>query len=162
MQMTTELFNAASRSFIACNLKPKNVSDILSKLEAQGVTASVAGNMLELKQGDTIFSLGVALSAYAEKNPRDFYGAAGSVNFKSDLKGDVAGKIAFIKQNGLSAWEELPYDEKSITAKHVVRSVLPHAGMTKSEYAQLSIAEKIKLCSEIGAAGVSAIMARVR
>jgi hypothetical protein len=159
--MTTELFNAAERSFFAAQLKPKDVTAVLAKLESEfGVTASVEGGMLTLKQGSTIFSVGQMLQSYCAKYPREFHGQTGAVNFKSDLAGDTAAKQKFIKEFGFDAWNALPFDSKSPTAQHVITGTIPHAGMKRSEYQQLSLSEKSKLAGEIGPKGIEKILSR--
>ena len=161
MPMTTELFNAAERTMHAANLKPKDVSGILAKLESEfGVTASIQGGMLELKQGDTVFSIGTMLQSYSQKYPREFYGSAGTVNFKSDLEGDTGAKVRFIRENGLPAWDALPLNEKSAGAQRVMTDQIPHSGMKRSEYQRLSLSEKSKLAGEIGPVGIEKILSR--
>jgi len=161
MPMTSKLFLAAERTFHAAGLKPKDASAILSKLESEfGVAASIEGGMLTLKQGDTIFSVGQMLQSYSQKFPRDFYGSAGTVNFKDDLAGDNAAKVRFIRENGLPAWDALPVNEKSAGARRVVTDQIPHAGMKRSEYQRLSLSEKSKLSGEIGPVGIERILAR--
>jgi hypothetical protein len=100
------------------------------------------------------------LQAYCAKYPREFYGSAGSVNFKSDLAGDTAAKQRFIREHGFEAWNALPFDSKSPSAQRVVTGVIPHIGMKRSEYAQLSLAEKSKLSGEIGPRGIETILSR--
>jgi hypothetical protein len=159
--MTSELYNAAERTFFASQLKPKDVASVIDKLQSEfGVTASCEGSMLTLKQGSTIFSTGQMLASYAAKFPREFYGMAGAVNYKSDLAGDTEGKLRFIRENGLPAWDSLPYDSKSPVAKHVVTGTIPHAGMKRSEYQTLSLSEKAKLSGEIGPNGIDKILSR--
>jgi len=159
--MTTELFNAAERTFHAAGLKPKDITSALAKLESEfGVTASVEGGMLTLKQGSTIFSTGTVLQSYCAKYPREFHGQTGAVNFKSDLAGDTAAKQKFIKEFGFDAWNALPFDSKSPTAQHVITGTIPHAGMKRSEYQTLSLSEKSKLAGEIGPKGIEAILGR--
>jgi len=159
--MTSELFTAAERTFHAAGLKPKDPTAVLAKLENEfHVTALVEGGVLTLKQGDTVFSTGTMLQAYCAKYPREFYGQAGSVNYKSDLKGDIAAKQKFITDFGFDAWNALPFDEKSPTAQHVVTGAIPHAGMRRSEYLRLSLSEKSQLSGEIGACGIDAILSR--
>ncbi len=161
MTMTTELYNAATRTFHAAGLKPKDVTAVLAKLETEfGVTASVEGGMLTLKQGSTVFSTGTMLAAYCAKYPREFHGQTGAVNFKSDLAGDMAAKTRFIREHGLPAWDALPFDEKSPTARHVVTGTIPHSGMRRGEYQTLSLAEKSKLAGEIGPTGIEKILSR--
>jgi len=159
--MTTDLYNAAERTFHAAGIKPKDVAAILTKLESEyGVEASVAGGMLELKQGSTIFSVGTMLQAYSAKYPREFFGSAGTVNFKSDLAGDLAAKTRFIRENGLPAWDSLPLNEKSAGASRVVTGQIPNIAMKRSEYLKLSLSEKSKLTGEIGLKAVEAILSR--
>jgi hypothetical protein len=161
--MTNELLAAAEKTFHAAGAKPKNIGEIISKLEAEHqVTASVDGGLLTLTQNGTPVSTGTVLSAYRQKNPRDFYGEAGSVNFKSDLAGDNAAKARFISEHSLAEWEQLPYDAKSPGANKVVTDAIPLASMTCAEYLRLSVAEKSKLAGEIGVDGIQRIMARKR
>ena len=97
---------------------------------------------------------------HCTKYPRDFHGQSGAVNFKTDLAGDNAAKQRYIRENGFEAWNALPYDSKSPTAKHVVGGVIPHAGMKRTEYLQLSLSEKTKLCGEVGDKGIDIILSR--
>lgn len=159
--MTTDLYNAAERTFHAAGCKPRDITAILSKLQTEfGVTASVAGGMLELKQGDTVFSVGTMLSSYRTKYPREFYGEAGSVNFKDDLAGDTAAKTRFIQEHGYDKWAALPLNAKSAGGQHVTTDQIPHAGMRRAEYLRLTVSEKSKLCGEVGHKGIDAILSR--
>jgi hypothetical protein len=159
--MTNEILSAAERTFHAAGCKPKDTADILNKLQAEyGVTASESNGLLKLEQSGTVMDIGAALGTYRQKYPRDFYGEAGEVNFKSDLAGDSAAKARFISEKGLSAWEALPYDSKSPGANKVVTDAIPLASMTCAEYLRLSVAEKSKLAGNIGISGIQKIMAR--
>jgi hypothetical protein len=161
MNISTELYHAAERTFYASGSKPKDVAAILNRLASDfGVEASVDGGLLCLKQNGSPASVGAILAAYRQKFPRDFFGEAGAVNFKSDLQGDTAAKLKFIREHGLPAWDALPANENSPGAANVVTDAIPSAGMKRAEYQRLSTAEKIKLCSEIGASGISKIMGR--
>jgi len=159
--MTTELYNAAERTFYAAGLKPKDVAAILTKLQTEfGVTASVEGGMLELRQGSTVFSVGTMLQSYAQKYPREFFGSAGEVRFKEDLAGDLAAKTRFIKERGLDAWEALPLNAQSLSAQRVVTDQLPHVGMKRAEFLRLSLSERSKFAGEWGEKAIGQIMAR--
>lgn len=159
--MTNELLAAAERTFFAAGAKPKNVAEIIDKLStAHQVTASVEGGLLTLTQNGSPVSTGTVLNAYRQKNPRDFYGEAGTVNFKSDLAGDPAAKSRWITEHSLAEWEALPFDAKSPGANRVVTDAIPLASMTCQEYMRLSVAEKAKLAGEIGASGIQRIMVR--
>ena len=159
--MTNELLAAAERTFHAAGCKPKDTAAILARLQTEyGVTASVSNGLLKLEQTGTVMDVGASLATYKQKYPRDFYGEAGTVNFKSDLAGDPAAKSRFIAEHGIAEWEALPFDAKSPGANKVVTDAIPLASMTCAEYMRLSVAEKSKLAGEIGAAGIERIMAR--
>jgi len=161
MTLTNELIVAAERTFHAAGSKPKDVAGILSKLASDyQCEASVEGGLLTLKQGGVPASVGNIVAAYREKHPRDFYGEAGEVRYKSDLAGDIAAKARFIAERGISVWDALPANEKSPGAQNVTNEVIPHAGMKAAEYARLSRAEKAKLAGEIGPRGIERILAR--
>jgi hypothetical protein len=161
MTMNTELFEAAERTFHASGSKPKDVSDILAKLEANHqVTCGVAGGLLSMVQNGQPVSVGTVLAAYKEKNPRDFFGGAGTVNFKDDLQGDNLAKSRYITEHGFDSWNALPLNEKSAGGRNVTTDAIPHAGMKSKDYARLTGAEKSKLISEIGYKGVQKILAR--
>ena len=159
--MTNEIIRAAERTFYAAGAKPKDVAAIIRKLQSDHqVELSVDGGLLTAKQGGAVASLGTIIGAYRQKYPRDFYGEAGEVRFKDDLKGDNSAKSRFIAENGLTAWEALPLNEKSAGATHVITDAIPSEAMTAKEYARLSIAEKTKLAGEVGPAGIGRILAR--
>jgi hypothetical protein len=161
MQMSNELFAAAERTFHASGSKPKDITAIISKLASDfQVECSVEGGMLTMKQGGAIASVGTILSAYKAKYPREFFGEAGSVNFKDDLQGDTAAKSRFIAEHGFDAWNRLPLNEKSAGGQNVPNATIPHAGMKAKEYARLTIAEKSKLAGEVGAKGIDQILGR--
>ena len=165
MPISVELFEAAERTLHASGSKPKDAAAILTKLETEyQVKCSVEGGLLTMTQGadNTPVSVGTVLAAYKAKNARDFYGEAGEINFKDDLQGDAAAKIRFINEHGGDAWARLPLNEASARAngQSVVNGVIPSLAMKASEYKRLTMAEKSKLISEIGAKGVEAIMAR--
>jgi hypothetical protein len=118
MKITNELYAAAERTFFAAGAKPRDISAILSKLTSDfQVEASVAGGLLNMTQGGIPVSVGTIISSYRQKFPRDFYGEAGEVRFKSDLKGDLAAKSRWIREHSLAEWDALPFDEKSPGAR---------------------------------------------
>jgi hypothetical protein len=159
--MTNEILAAAERTFLAAGCKPKDISVICARMEADHqVTFSVDGGLLSANVSGTLANLGTLLAAYRAKYPRDFYGESGAVNFKSDLADDSAAKSRYISEFGLSAWEQLPLNEQSIGAKHVVREGVPSAAMKRAEYLRLSIAERTKLAAELGPDGIGRIMSR--
>src|SRR5260370_10439613 len=112
--MTTELFEAAERTLHASGSKPKDVAEIIAKLESeQGVICTVEGGLLAMSQNGQPASVGNVLAAFKAKNERSFFGGAGQVNFKDDLAGDTAAKSRFIAEHGFAAWNALPLNEKS-------------------------------------------------
>jgi hypothetical protein len=162
MKITSELYQTAERTMHAAGLKPKDVTAILGRLETEfNVSAIASGGLLCLNQGEQSMNVGQVLQAYSSKYPRDFYGAAGDVRFKSDLMGDTVAKMRFISEHGFDAWDSLPFNENSPKAHTVVGGVIPHVGMKRAEYLQLSRSERIELIREIGASGIERIMARV-
>jgi hypothetical protein len=159
--MTNAILEAAEKTFHAAGVKPKDVAAILNKLESEfDVTASVSGGLLKLEQTGTTLDVGASLATYKAKHPRDFYGEAGDISFKSDLAGDDAAKVRFIRENGAAAWEQLPYNEKSLPARHVVTDQIPSSLMTAEQYKRLSVQEKVKLVDELGTIGIEKILAR--
>ena len=160
MSNRNELYSAAERLCHAVGAKPKNPADIIAKLEAEGYVLTVEGGLLSATHTGTPMNAGTLLQAYRQKNPRDFFGEAGGVRFKSDLAGDNAAKSRWIREHSFAEWEALPYDEKSLTARNVKDATIAHAGMRAAEYARLSLAEKAKLASEIGAKGIERILTR--
>jgi len=141
--------------------KPKDVAEIISKLEAEhGVVCAVEGGLLTMTQNGAAASVGTLLAAFKSKNERAFFGGAGQVNFKDDLAGDTAAKSRFIAEHGFAAWNALPLNEKSAGAQHVTNATIPHAGMKRSEYQRLTVAEKSKLAGEVGAKGIDRILGR--
>lgn len=159
--MTNELIRAAESIFHAAGAKPKDVAAIITKLKADHqVELSVEGGILTAHQGGTLANIGTIIGAYRQKNPREFYGEAGSVSFKDDLAGDNAAKSRFISEHGFAAWEALPLNAKSPGANRVVTDAIPSEAMKAKDYARLSIPEKSKLAGEIGAAGIERILAR--
>jgi hypothetical protein len=89
-----------------------------------------------------------------------YFGEAGEIRFKSDLKGDPAAASRYIAENGFEKWNALPFDERSLGAQHVVTDSIPSAGMKRGEYLRLSLAEKAKLAAEVGPQGIERIMGR--
>jgi hypothetical protein len=161
MTMNTELYEAAERTFHASGSKPKDVAEIITKLEANhGVTCSVEGGLLTMSQNGAPVSVGTVLAAFKAKNERAFYGGAGTVNFKDDLQGDNAAKVRLIAERGFDFWNALPLNEKSAGGRNVPNATIPHAGMKAKDYARLTDSEKSKLISEIGYKGVQKILAR--
>ena len=159
--MTAEILRAAERTFHAAGAKPRDVAAIVRKLQSDHqVELSVEGGLLTAKQGASLANLGTIIGAYRQKYPRDFYGEAGAVNYKDDLKDDLAAKSRYISENGFGAWEALPLNEKSAGANRVVTDAIPSEMMSAKEYTRLSTAEKAKLAGEIGTAGIERILAR--
>jgi hypothetical protein len=154
--------NAALLTALGClGLKPRDTAKILSTLKAEfGVTAEVDGGMLILSQTGTLMNPAAALTSYAKKHPLDFYGLSpDEVKFKTDLP-DVSAKSAYISKFGQRAWNDLPYNAKSPSAANVVSPTIPHVGMTAAQYKTLTVAEKSRLCGEIGYKAIEAILAR--
>ncbi|MCU1271134.1 MAG: hypothetical protein JWN74_2428 [Acidobacteriaceae bacterium] len=159
--MTSEIIRAAERTFHAAGAKPKDIAAIISKLKSEHqVELSVEGGLLTAHQGGALANLGTIIAAYRQKNPREFYGESGSVNFKDDLAGDTSAKSRFIAEHGFDAWNNLPLNEKSPGANRVVTDAIPSEAMKAKDYARLSVAEKSKLAGEIGAAGIERILSR--
>lgn len=154
--------NAALLTSLGCmNLKPRDTQKILTTLKSEfGVDATVESGMLLLNQGDTLMNPAAALATYAKKYPLDFYGLSpNEVKYKTDVP-DASAKIAFINKHGIRAWEALPYNENSPVARAVVNATIPHVGMTAAQYKTLSVAEKTKLCGEIGHVAIGEILNR--
>ncbi len=161
MTISNELFAAAERTMHAAGCKPKDVAAILNQLASEfHVECSVEGGLLTMKQTGTLLNVGTVLAAYRQKNPRAFFGESGEVLYKDDLAGDNAAKSRFIAEHGFEAWQALPLNAKSAGAQHVITDVIPSAAMKRSEYLRLSLAEKSKLCGEIGATGIDKILSR--
>lgn len=159
--MSTELFDAAEKTFGLAGHKAKDVPAVLAKLKEQyGVDASISSGMLKLSQGETVMDIGAAIDTFREKNPRDFYGSTGDVTFKEDIADDTSAKVAYIKEHGYAAWAALPLNEKSLGAQNAVRNAIPSGHMTRQQYLLLTVAEKTKLASELGPDGIGRIMAR--
>lgn len=159
--MTNELFAAAERTLHASGSKPKDAAAVVAKLESEhGVVCTVEGGLLTMTQNGAPASVGTILSAFKAKNPRDFYGEAGQINFKDDLAGDTEAKMRFIREFGFDKWNRMPLNEKSAGAQHVVTDAIPSAFMKRSEYLRLSLSEKSKLVTEVGAAGIDKILSR--
>jgi hypothetical protein len=159
--MTNDLFAAAERTLHASGSKPKDAAAIVAKLESEhGVVCSVEGGLLTMTQNGQPASVGTVLAAFKTKNPRDFYGEAGAVNFKDDLAGDTAAKVRWISEHSFESWNALPLNEKSVGAQHVVTNAIPHIGMKRSDYLRLTVAEKTKLAGEVGAKGIDRILGR--
>jgi hypothetical protein len=163
MPITTELFESAERTFHASGSKPKDVAEIITKLEANHqVVCSTEGGLLSMTQNGAPVSVGTVLAAFKEKNPRDFYGGAGEIAYKDDLANDTPAKIRYISEFGGDAWARLPLNEASAKAngQNVKNGVIPSLAMKASEYARLTTSEKSKLAGEIGYQGISKILAR--
>ena len=161
MKLTSELIDVAERTLNAAGLKPKDAAAILTKLSADhAVEFSTDGGILGATQTGTHLQIGTLLKAYAEKNPRDFYGQAGEVRTKSDLAGDQSAKVRYISEHGFDAWQALPFNEQSSTAKYATTDQVPHSGITAAEYARLTVGEKAKLSGEIGHVGIGKILNR--
>jgi hypothetical protein len=163
MTITPELYEAAERTLHASGSKPKDTAAIIAKLESEhGVTCAVEGGLLTLTQNGQPASVGTVLAAYKTKNPRDFFGGAGEINYKDDLADDPQAKIRYINQFGGDSWARLPLNEASAKAngQNVKTAVIPSIGMKASEYARLTNPEKSKLITQIGSKGIAAIMAR--
>ena len=159
--MSSELFNAAERTFGLAGLKAKDVPQVLDTLKKEfNVDATSSGDMLSLRQGDTELNIPAAMKNYQAKHPRDFYGNPADITFKEDVADDTSAKVEFIKQHGYQAWAALPLNEKSLRAQNAVRNAIPSSHMTRQQYLLLKVAEKTKLASEIGPAGIGRIMNR--
>jgi hypothetical protein len=159
--MTNEIYAAAERMFHAAGSKPKDIAGIIARLKIEfQVELSVEGGLLTAHQGGVLANLGTIIAAYRQKFPREFYGEAGSINYKDDLAGDVSAKTKFISQHGYDAWAALPLNEQSASARNTPTDAIPSAFMKAAEYKRLTVAEKTKLAGEIGAVGIGKILTR--
>jgi len=158
--MTNEQIIAVDALFRAAGAKAKAPAEIIKQLESEQVTVTVEGGLAVLMQGGQPANAGQVIAAFRTKYPRMFYGEAGEVRYKSDLKDDLAAKVRWIAEHSLAEWEALPYDAQSATAKNVVTDQIPSEAMTREQYMRLSIPEKAKVAGELGPRGIEKIMAR--
>jgi hypothetical protein len=94
------------------------------------------------------------IEAYAAKDaakffPREMTG----VTSRDSL--DQAGKLKFIREQGLPAWEKLPQ-----TAPVIKTVVLDKSKLTRSEYLSLDRATRATLSGQWGADAIGKVMSR--
>ncbi len=154
---------AVAQAFNVVGLKPRNPAQILETLKNDfQIEGSVDNGFLSLKQGSTDMDVAKLTQSYFKKYPADFVGHVGEVNFKSDVQDNEA-KMRLIKERGFDWWNALPANDKSPTAKHVVKPVIVSTQMKRDEWLQLTPDEKTNAISQWGASAqetVGRIMAR--
>jgi hypothetical protein len=164
LSFSNELLAAAERTMHAAGAKPKDVAAVLQHMNTEhAVEFAIEGGLLNITQTGTTLSAGSVLAAHRAKNPRMYFGeASGTIRFKDDLAGDNEAKSRYLSEFGYQSWADLPLNERSPGAKYAISDVIPSAGMKRSEYLKLTVAEKTKLAAEIGVEGIQRIMARTR
>lgn len=148
---------ALAQSFGTMGLKVRSASQVLEKLQADGYVATVADGFLAVSQTGTQMNLPTLLQSYFKKHPADFVGHSGEIKYKSDLGDDSEAKSKIIADKGYAFWAALPATPNSPTAKDVLKPVVASTQMKRSEWLQLTPAEKSDAISSWGSSALRTV-----
>lgn len=137
----SDILKAIAQAFGVIGLKVRDPQIVIDRLKAKGLAVSDTDGFLSISQGDTQMNVGQILQACLKQHPEDFVGHSGEIRFKSDIAKDA--KVAWIKEHGLAAFEQLPANEKSPGAKNVLQPVILSEQMKAAEWLRLTRSEKI-------------------
>ncbi len=154
---STDLQDAVERTLRAHNLRCKpgiSLDTVLETLEANQVKPSVAFGQLTCEQNGLPAHTPLLFEALAKQRTELFFPReVGNVKSRDEL--DRAGKIQFIREHGVRAFESLPQ-----SAPKDEPVVLDQRKMTREQWLSLDRATRAKLAGEWGSSTVGAIMQR--
>lgn len=150
----SDVLKAVTTAYGVMGLKPRSAQSIIDTLKSKGVEATDSNGFLSLSQGSTQFNVAEALQATFKQHPELFHGHSGEICYKSDIPaGDVAARTKYINDFGYDAWAALPANEKSPTAKNVVKAAIASTEMTRKEWLDLTIPERSQAIGSWGQDG---------
>lgn len=140
-------------------LKPgQSVADVVNAISAAGFTLTEKNGYLQATQT----TAGQPLPAHvheifegvATKQPDRFFPRSMTgVTSRDSL--DREGKMQFIKEHGLAAWEQLPQSAPTETTV-----VLDKSRLTREQWLSLDLATRAQLSAQFGPDAIGQIMAR--
>jgi len=152
-----ELLTAVERTLAAHDLRLQpgvSLEDVVEGLAANQVTVGQSHGYLTAEMSGAPVHISTVIESFANKAadkffPRDVAGVAG----RDQL--DQAGKLKFIREQGISAWEKLP--QSAPTQKTVV---LDKTRLTCSQYMSLDRSTRATLSGQWGADTIARILSR--
>jgi len=156
-KFSPELCDAVERTLRAHNLRLKpeiGLDTVLQTLEANHIKPSVEFGQLTCEQNGLPAHVPMLFEALAKQRTELFFPRQTSA-VKSKDQLDRLGKIQFIREQGLSAWENLPP-----SAPKDEPVVLDSRRMTRSQWLSLDRKTRADLAGKWGAIAVGEIMAR--
>ena len=158
-----QLLSAVESTLKAHNLRLKPGQDIGTVVEAitsKGIKLDASNGYLNASQSvagaETAMHVNQVFEGLAKQEPDRFFPReVGNVQSRDAL--DTEGKIKFIREHGLEAWEKLPAKAQG---EQVV--VLDQRKLTKSQWLALDRTTRAQLAAQWGADAVGKIMARVK
>lgn len=127
-------------------LTPSNTGDSIRVLDADGEQIALETALEKIAVAKPY----LVHSGADHLRPRDENGTFAQLS-KEDFGNNLAAKSRWISEHGIEAWTALP-------AKRTPR--VQESELTAALYSRLPLSEKSKLASELGEAGISAILRR--
>jgi len=152
-----EVLSAVEKTLAAHDLRLKpgqTLEGIVDGLKEQQVTVNETHGYLTAEMSGSPVHVAQVVEALATKQPERFFprdpsGVAG----RDQL--DQAGKVKFIREQGIKAYEKLP-----TTAPTQRTVVLDKSRLTKADWMRLDTTTRATLAGQWGAAAVGKIMGR--
>jgi hypothetical protein len=148
---TAQIDSALRRAFSDASVRVRpetKMTDVLAALTAMGLTVSITDGVLLLAQDQTQMNTSLALRNFSKQHPQFFILETSDPKTWTQQK-----KIEFIRQNGNDAYGKLccaPVIEAGIRVLDV--------NMSKTDYLNLTRAERICFIREFGSDAVARVM----
>jgi len=158
-----ELLSAVESTLKHHNLRLKpgqDLAQVVDALSAKGVKLTAENGYLSASQT----TAGMEHAAHVNKIFEGFAKTEPDRFFPRDVTGvtcrdqlDQAGKVKFIAEQGLPAWEALPQ-----TAPREVTVVLDKSKLTRAQYLSLDRTTRAQLSGQWGPEAIGRVMARTK
>jgi hypothetical protein len=157
---SAQLLFAVENTLKAHNLRLKpgqNLESVADAITSRGFKLSAEHGYLDASQNVGGFESPAHVNAIFEglaklEPTRFFPRELGGVVARDQM--DTAGKMAYLKEFGLKAFEKLP------ATGNPNRPTVLSPDMTRAQYLSLDLATKSELCGTLGAAAIAKIMNR--
>lgn len=158
-----ELLSAVESTLKAHNLRlavGQDIAQVVDALTAKGVKLTATNGYLNATQStagiEHASHVNEVIEGFAKIEPNRFFPRdVAGVSSRDQL--DRTGKLKFIAEQGLPAWEALPQ-----TAPREVTVVLDKSRLTRAQYLSLDRMTRAQLAGSWGADAIGKVMARTK
>jgi hypothetical protein len=160
---TDELLSAVESTLKHHNLRLKpgqDLAQVVDALSAKGVKLTAENGYLSASQTtagvEHASHVNQIFEGFAKTEPDRFFPRdVAGISSRDQL--DRAGKIKFIAEQGLPAWEKLPQ-----TSQREVTVVLDKTKLTRAQYLSLDRTTRAQLAGQWGTDAIGRVMARTK